>query len=151
MKYLICLLTLAATSFLIGCSRSVSVDGVVPVTGTVMHQGQPVEAATVTFVPDGSGRACSGATDQSGHFELTTLQPGDGAMPGKYKVLISKSEVVGALSQEETFAYMEKHGREPKISVKELLPVKFKRSQTSDLTADVTESGENAFTFDLAS
>ncbi|MFG0263274.1 MAG: carboxypeptidase-like regulatory domain-containing protein [Novipirellula sp. JB048] len=150
MKQLVCLLALVQASFLVGCNSPASVDGVVPVAGMVQHEGQPVAGATVTFAPDGSGRACTGATDENGRFELTTLQPGDGAMPGKYKVLISKSEVVGAMSEDEESAYLEEHGRAPAITVKEFLPVKYKTPKTSDLTAEVTESGENHFTFDLA-
>ncbi|TWU20680.1 hypothetical protein Pla52o_45670 [Novipirellula galeiformis] len=150
MRNLVCLLVLAQASFFLGCNSPASVDGVVPTKGTVNYQGQPVAGATVTFAPDGSGRASSGFTDENGHFEMTTLQPNDGAMPGKYKVLISKSEVVGALSHEESIAYMEKNGKEPTISIKESLPVKYKTAKSSDLTADVTEGGENDFTFDLA-
>ncbi|MFG0261162.1 MAG: carboxypeptidase-like regulatory domain-containing protein [Novipirellula sp. JB048] len=150
MRYLVCVLMLAQASFFIGCNGPASVDGVVPTSGTVKHQGQPVAGATVTFAPDGSGRACSGMTDENGRFEVTTLQPNDGAMPGKYKILISKSEVIGALSHEETIAYIEKNGKEPTISVKESLPVKYKTAASSDLTAEVSEGAENDFTFDLA-
>lgn len=149
MRYSMCLLVLAMTASFVGCGSPASVEGVVATTGTVTHQGQPVEGATVTFAPDGSGRACSGLTDASGRFKMTTLQPGDGSIPGKYKVSVSKSELVGDMSHEETMAYIEQHGKGPTITVKELLPAKYKSTESSGLTAEVTEGGENDFTFDL--
>ncbi|QDV70435.1 hypothetical protein Poly24_41590 [Rosistilla carotiformis] len=149
MKQFVCLLVLVPAGFLTGCSQPASVNGVVPVTGTILHKGQPVAGATVTFVPNLEGRACSGATDENGHFEVTTLQPGDGAIPGRYNVLVAKSEVEGALSEDEALEYMKKHGKEPTITVKDLLPIKYKRRSSSDLMAEVGEGEENDFTFDL--
>lgn len=149
MKYVVCFIALAHASFFIGCGSSTSVDGVVPTSGTVTYQGTPVEGASVTFSPEMSGRACSGLTDESGRFEMTTLQPGDGAMPGKYTVLISKTEVVGVLSDEEALAAMQA-GKERTVSHKDLLPVKYKSAASSDLSAEVAAGGNNEFEFDLA-
>ncbi|NLX56342.1 MAG: carboxypeptidase regulatory-like domain-containing protein [Planctomycetaceae bacterium] len=70
-----------------GCGSSV---GAVSVTGTVTLDGEPVEGASVVFVPEGKGRMASGKTDSSGQFKLTTQKVGDGAVPGKYKVGVSK-------------------------------------------------------------
>lgn len=34
-----------------------------------------------------------GETDAEGRFELTTFEPGDGAVPGNHSVLIAKDEI----------------------------------------------------------
>jgi hypothetical protein len=54
-----------------------------------MLDGQPVEGATVIFEQQGGKvHAASGFTDKDGIFYLGTFQPGDGAFPGDYLVLI---------------------------------------------------------------
>lgn len=59
------------------------------VEGTVTLDGKPVSGATVSFLPlDVGGRPANGRTDQDGHFRLTTIEPGDGALPGEYKVSV---------------------------------------------------------------
>ncbi len=70
----------------------------VPVAGTVTLDGVPVEGAMVSFIREGSdgkeGRMAYGNTDATGQFRLTTLQPNDGALPGSYRVIVTKSEPV---------------------------------------------------------
>jgi len=66
-----------------GCSQSETV----PVTGTVMLDGQPAANADVIFTPT-KGRVASGHTDASGRFTLSTLKPDDGAVPGEHKVTV---------------------------------------------------------------
>lgn len=142
---------LTALSLLIGCGSEPELDGTTAVTGTVTHNGTPVEGATVTFSPTGEGRAASGITDAEGRFKLTTLAADDGAMPGVYSVAISKTSVQGAMTVEESEAYLQKHNQAPPAPVtKELLPVKYKNPAQSGLSATVNEGGENDFTFDLA-
>jgi hypothetical protein len=64
--------------------------GPVPVEGRVTLDGQPVEKAAVVFErEDGAGRPASATTDSDGVFHLTTYKPGDGALPGQYKVIIT--------------------------------------------------------------
>jgi len=76
--------------------------------------------------------------------------PGDGLRPGKYQVTVFKTEVVGAMNEEESQAYFQKHGKPPKITTRETLPAKYKTAATSGLTAEVTAGGKNDFTLDLA-
>src|SRR5262249_36492736 len=57
-----------------GCSDKVRVKGVVTL------DGNPVQGATVTFIPDGrSGQSATGITQEDGSFRLTTLKENDGA------------------------------------------------------------------------
>src|SRR5258708_2370379 len=72
-----------------GCgSKTSKVEGVVTLDGT------PVQGATVIFVPETGDRQASGQTDADGVFHLTTFNTGDGAVPGTYKVTVSKTSAV---------------------------------------------------------
>ena len=96
----ICLLVLVGLCVCVGCGRdAATIKGLVKVTGTVTYQSKPVDGATVTFSPVSGGRAAGGRTDAGGKFQLTTLNAGDGAPPGKYKVAVSKTENLGPESQ----------------------------------------------------
>lgn len=149
MRHFMSWLMLAGMGLWIGCQQS-GLEGTIGASGTVTYQGKPVEGATVVFAPEGQGRAASGLTDASGRFQLTTLTASDGILPGKYQVAISKTEVVGGMTEEESQAYTAEHGEPPAVTTKELLPEKYKSPATSGLTAEVTEGGVNDFTFDLA-
>src|SRR5262249_36190194 len=73
---------------LIGCG------GTTPVRGVVTLEGAPVAGATVLFMPDGQdgSHPASGFTSSDGTFRLTTYKPDDGALPGKYRVVVQKTE-----------------------------------------------------------
>jgi hypothetical protein len=63
----------------------------VPVEGVVDLDGKPVEGATVVFLPDGvSGRPAQGLTAGDGRFRLSTVSE-QGAGPGEYKVIVTKT------------------------------------------------------------
>ena len=66
----------------------------VPVQGVLTLEGTPVTDATVVYMPDGpeGGRPATGFTAPDGKFELTTYKLHDGALPGKYRVLVRKTE-----------------------------------------------------------
>jgi len=65
----------------------------VPVEGSVMWNGQPVRKAELTFVrQDAEGPAAIATTDADGRFKLATGER-EGAVPGKYKVIVQKSSV----------------------------------------------------------
>jgi hypothetical protein len=75
---------------LAGCSGRPST---IYIEGTIRHEGQPVENATVVFMPEGGqGHPASGVTDVEGVFVLTTFEQGDGAIRGEYRVVIMKNE-----------------------------------------------------------
>lgn len=69
-----------------------------PVSGTVTLGGTPVAGATVTFHPSvasepgqpAQGNAAFGLTNAQGQFQLTTFDSNDGAVPGDYKVTVTK-------------------------------------------------------------
>ena len=70
----------------------------VPVTGTVYVDGVPATKGTVSFLPaDPMGNSASANIDESGHYEASTYEPGDGIKPGDYRigVNINKKESTG--------------------------------------------------------
>lgn len=141
-----------------GCGGS----GTAQVTGKVTLDGSPLEGATVAFAPVGEGQAASGKTDASGTYNLTTFVNNDGALPGSYKVTISKVEDAaggaGSGSEDDIYAAMEKSGKNVMAEgsdrseevVKELVPAKYTVAETSGLTAEVT-SDQRTFDFALES
>ena len=149
-------------SMLAGCSKTSNLD-TIPVTGLVTLDGQPVPGAKVVFAPSGgTGQAASGVTGSDGRYKLTTQDPNDGALPGKYMVMISKTEgSAGAADQavkpnmtpeEATKAATEARdaAKQPEPTFKELLPEKYKTAAGA-LNADVAKGGKTEFNFELTS
>ncbi len=94
---------LLLTAILIsGCGSSVEIPEyaaeLIPVTGIVTANGQPVTGANVIFHPEGSGNSQTayGRTDAEGRYTLTTpiaglsLEQQAGAVAGAYKVTVSR-------------------------------------------------------------
>lgn len=70
----------------IGCTRA---DKPVPVRGVLTLDGNPVEGAAVQFVPaSDTARPAHAETGSGGSYQIMTREPGDGAMPGEYRVLV---------------------------------------------------------------
>ena len=70
-----------------GCNNS---PNIVPVQGTVLLDGKPLEGAAVLFHPKADERPAVGTTDKRGIFHLTTRSQSDGAHVGLNKVSITK-------------------------------------------------------------
>ncbi|MCE9630582.1 MAG: DUF4198 domain-containing protein [Planctomycetia bacterium] len=119
--------------------------------GFVEYQGKPLTKATVVFHPRGgdssSARAAAGVTDSAGRFVLTTLKAGDGGAAGPYAVTIHKSILVtrdGRVPKPNEFGDI----LEP-TTEKPLIPEKYFMPDTSGLSAEITPSGRNEFSFTL--
>ena len=111
---------------LLGCGGATS-----PVTGVVTLDDTPLQKASVIFYPVEGGRGNSVApTDENGKFELYYTNTDVGAIPGKYKVLITKVKVVNNAEVE-------------------TVPVCY--NQESTKIVEVTKSGDNFFEFKLNS
>ncbi len=128
-----------------GCAkdRDPSLPKTVPVSVLVKYQQQPVAGAIVSFVADGGSYSAAGMTDDAGVARLTTATEGDGAVPGKYQVAISKTSVETIQDPKDPSA--------PPLGRKETygVPKKYGDAATSGLTANVSEGGKNEFPFDL--
>lgn len=121
---------------------------------TVTHNGSPVEAAHVTFVPNGEGQAAYGITDGKGVARLSTRGENDGAIPGDYRVMVRKTETETEGPEMEVAS--DDPGAMPANAAslgpavtRNLLPEKYSAIGTTDLEATVADEGKNEFTFDL--
>jgi hypothetical protein len=161
------LIGLLVIAGILGCPAVSDRPQTVQVSGTVTYNGSPVAGAVVKFSPEGgSGHAASGTTDASGNFRLSTFEAQDGAVPGSYAVSVSKTEgeapaAAGAGGGEENvdaiYKAMEEKGvdvmgagqpgAEPEVE--DALPAKYKDASKSGLKAQVTEGGDNNFSFAL--
>ncbi len=90
---LLLLLSLAAFA---GCN---STPGTVPVEGVLTWEdGKPISGASIRFVPNSGGREATGYTGKDGEFTLNTFSQGDGAIPGDYAVVVTKTAGTTATS-----------------------------------------------------
>lgn len=105
-------------------------------TGEIIYQGQPVEGAQVMFMP-AAARQATGTTGADGRFVLSTYGTDDGAVAGEHEVTVAK--MVKA-NPNDTSSYPE---------MRAAIPVKYNNPRTSGLKAQVNESGDNHFLFNL--
>lgn len=137
-----------------GCGRSADPNRpkTVPVTVTVTYNGQPAQGATVTFHPAATQpRGAIATTDAQGRAAMWTFDPGDGVIPGPYKVTISKISAVSVPKPDQTnMAEYEKALQKMQSQPpKHELPEKYNGLASSGLTADVADKGRNEFAFEL--
>ena len=122
-----------------------------PVKVTVTYNGKPVDNAVVTFfIQGGEPAPAYGKTDAQGVAKMKTYVEGDGAVLGKHKVTILKSETVGETPSVDQNSpdYKPPTGNEPPPVIKPLVPVKYTNPATTDLVVEVT-GGPNDFKLDL--
>ncbi len=147
----VCLLLSAIV--IAGCSSS-NEPKPYPVSGTVTRGGNPVVGANVIFMPVAAdGKPAAAITDSEGKYELMTLNPKDGALPGQYRVKVTQyegpntpkaSKADKGLSQEEFEKQYVEGGssKEPQ----NLLPAKYANEATSGFTHTVEKA---ASTYDI--
>ena len=112
-----------------GCSAG-SGPKLAPVSGLVRYKGQAIKDIAVVF-HTAEGLMASGVTGADGKFQLSTLNPGDGATIGEQHV---------------TFVYKDPEERvTPPPSP---IPLRYRLAETSNTTVAV-ERKTNEFTFDL--
>ncbi len=148
----------------LGCSD----DGMgkrYPVSGKVTYKGQPVAKARISFFPKTANIQGAHGDVVNGSFSsLTTLENGDGALPGEYKVTVNATEIDEAklkADSEKVVAAKSKGRADMKVMMpipevqakikkeaKSSIPTKYLNPDTSDLTAKVEEKS-NTFEFDL--
>ena len=73
-----------------GCGNP---PGLYPVSGTVLHKGEPAAGAVVYFHHEGPSAAASptipfGIVNDDGRYSVVCDSQGDGCPPGKYAVLV---------------------------------------------------------------
>jgi len=138
---------MASMLLAVGCSRG-SLSGTVPVTGKVTYKGQPVANATITFIGQGEARTAVAVTDASGVYRLKTLDS-NGAIPGKYIVLVSQTENIPGADQPVSMdeaARNQGKAREPR----QLLPARYSDPAKTPLDVEVKRGRTNSFDLSLA-
>jgi hypothetical protein len=103
-----------------------------------------VEGATVAFYSETATKPATGTTDSAGRFELTTIEPGDGAVAGEHSVTVSKTVTSGASSGT---ASMEEAMENPTGSAESQneLPAKYAKPGMSQISFTVSETDDNDF------
>lgn len=145
-----------------GCAGSADdLPEVVPVSGTVMYNGEAVSGATVSFWAEGAPRAATGVTGPDGKFQLSMFGANDGAMPGENTITVTKVEggaaaprsgpPTSAPSAEEmmnmTRNFTENAGGEN--GPKSLVPEIYGSQDTTTLKETVSADGNNTFVLQL--
>lgn len=118
-----------------------------PVSDSVTLKGVPVAGAAVSFQATDGSRSSIGITDESGRYELTTFVRGDGAVPGDYRLAISKFTQAVVESKTVDGKYDPPAGPIPEP--KNELPAKYASPDKSGLESTVAD-GPNKADFDLA-
>ena len=129
-----------AFSLMVGCQQSVEM---VPVTGTVIYQGKPLQYGSVMFQPVGVEGAVPARSPiaEDGTFALRTHKPGDGVVVGRSQVRIT------AYAAQKTNAQGNKH---QELALGEsAVPRRFQNFGTSGIQIDVTADMPLPLTIDL--
>ncbi|MDR2642573.1 MAG: carboxypeptidase-like regulatory domain-containing protein [Planctomycetaceae bacterium] len=137
---------------IVGCNQSGQLEGLVPASGTVTFNGQPIDQAMIIFSPqtgENTARAASATTDAKGNFTMMTLNPGDGVFPGDYLVTVEKTEITGEYRQEPT-PDSDKSKLIDTRQIKDLLPVKYSNINTTDLSVSISEKGNKKIVLELS-
>jgi hypothetical protein len=130
--------------FLAGCGQA-GLKGLVPCSGVVLKDGQPVAGVTVTFSPvstDAQAKGASAETDKNGKFQAGTLQ-WNGILPGQYRVTLSKRITEINPGQEsvpdehKALTHVEQMG-------------KYANPDESNLTVTIPKTGDDKLSFDVS-
>jgi len=149
---------------LTGCSNPDSKYSYVQ--GTITYNGEAVAEASVSFQPvSPEGESASGVTDANGKFTLTSVgavDGGRGAMPGEYRVVVTKWEPTPPDPDEEAhrrgeITYDQLQERlavkasrgSSGVVTKSLIPEKYRTASGSGLTATVVKGKNPPFEFNL--
>jgi len=124
----------------VGCEND-KLPKTVPAEGVVTLDGATVSDATVLLIADVGDINASAVSDKNGKFLLNAFPEKSGAVPGSYKVSISKTINEAA---------SEKKG-ETMVNLKYGLPQKYSLYTTSGLTYTLGEKGDKNIKFDLQS
>jgi hypothetical protein len=118
----------------------------VPASGVVTLDGKPVDGAQVVIVPAAQGTTgASGVTDASGHFSLRAYPEKDGAVPGEYKVQVSKTVEVKLTGKAGSL-----DGGDP-VRFDYGVPGKYTDAKNSGLTVTIPDSGNKDIKLTLSS
>lgn len=117
-------------------------------TGTITYNGQPLDFASILLEPQETGGvAAMCRSDADGKFSLDAFPPDRGAVPGKYRVSVKKTEPAKVVSYDPANhdAPMAPEAKGPKS----LIPPEYGEFNTSGLTLDVPADGTDSLKLEL--
>lgn len=132
-------------ALVVGCGDS---GGPVPLRGTVKLDGRPLAKASVYFIAtDSKGRDALGSTDADGVFRLSTVRPGDGALPGTYKVIVQLAAPTntGAVAATPAEAMQASGAGRKRKQPSVTIPPRYSQPGQTTLEQDVPASGKVVF------
>jgi len=134
-------------SAVLGCgSAGGSLPRTVPAEGVATLDSKPVEGAQIVLVPAGTAATGAyGVTDSSGHFSLRAYDEKPGAIPGDYKVQVSKTvevKIAGAKGSVD--------GGDP-VRFEYGVPAKYTGVKTSGLAVTIPDAGIKDIKLELTS
>jgi hypothetical protein len=107
---------------------------VVPASGTVTYNNLPLDGATLVFAPLGDSKHVGTALSGSGgEFAITTGSQ-DGALPGTYKVIVTKT--LSTPPKLDSSGHEETPGQ-----TKLMTPEKYSQLDTTDLQVTIPADG----------
>jgi len=132
----------------------------VNVSGVVTYKGQPVDGATVTFNPGvatnpnaaSDGKSAFATTDAQGRYNLGTYATGDGAIPGKYFVTVTKvlsHERKPDPIDEKDYVPPEEGEQSSPTKPAAMIPAKYAATTTSGLLFEVKDAAAQMFDIEL--
>lgn len=138
-----CLVSSVCLALIGGCHKSPF--ALVPVSGTVTMNGQPLANGVVSFQPvatigDNAGPGSSGRCDAAGRFTLATqtVENKPGAVVGEHRVLISMTGPSREIAPDND---------EDVVVVKEQVPIRY--NLRSELSFTVPSDGTDQANFEL--
>ena len=143
-----CSLLIALWPAVLGCnSAGDKRPKTVPAQGVVTLDGKPVDGAQVVLVPSASQgtTGAEGVTNSSGRFSLRAYVEKDGAIPGEYKVQVSKTIQVNAAGGKGSL-----DGGDP-VRFEYAVPAKYTSFKNSGLTVTIPETGNRDINLALTS
>lgn len=143
----------ATAGFAFGCGEA-GPPPLAKVHGKVTRQGKPLTTGSVLFVPatpkeEGArDYPAGGAIGEDGSYELTTLEPGDGAAVGDHKVVVI-SMTGGAAAPTDFYDGSAPQAKPSKSTeLKSAISAKYAAPETTPLSFTV-KPGDNTFDIDL--
>lgn len=121
-----------------------------PVSGKVTLGGKPLTFGQITFYPE-KGRLAMGTIDSDGTYELTTLEKGDGALPGQHKVIIVAKQIQKNGPTLKNFEEEMKMRVNPvgPTKVQWIVPKRYAYRKTTPLETEVICGKDNKADFDI--
>lgn len=113
-----------------------------PVSGTVTFESAPLPSGSLLFVPEGGGPSAQGNINADGTYTLGTYTTNDGAILGRFKVMIT------AFTQPTGGPGLPEDAIKGDAAPISLIPEIYGDLEKSGLTATV-EKGRNTIDFDL--